>query len=111
MSNDFYALWLDKDMIYSSGFFESSEEDIETAQNRELDYICRKLRLKPGERLLDIGCGWGGLIIHAARKYGVQAFGITLSRAQLEFAQQRVREAGLVGARCGNAPTPSNRTR
>ena len=95
VSNDFYALWLDKDMIYSSGFFESSEEDIETAQNRELDYICRKLRLKPGERLLDIGCGWGGLIIHAARKYGVQAFGITLSRAQLEFAQQRVREAGL----------------
>ena len=95
VSNDFYSLWLDDRMVYSCAYFESSDEDIETAQARKLDYICRKLRLKPGQRLLDIGCGWGGLVIHAARRYGVDALGITLSQPQAELANARIASAGL----------------
>lgn len=96
VSNDFYSLWLDKQMVYSCAYFESPNEAIDTAQARKLDYICRKLRLRSGERLLDIGCGWGGLILHAAHHYGVRAQGITLSERQLQFAKDRIREAGLV---------------
>lgn len=99
VSNDFYALWLDRQMVYSCGYFSDPSEDIHTAQERKLDYICRKLRLEPGERLLDIGCGWGGLVKYAAEHYGVRALGITLSQPQVEFAQRRIAEAGL-GDRC-----------
>jgi len=95
VSNDFYALWLDKQMVYSCAYFETDDEDLETAQVRKLDYICRKLRLRSGERLLDIGCGWGGLIMHAARNYGVEALGITLSENQAMLARQRIEQAGL----------------
>lgn len=95
VSNGFYALWLDDRMVYSCGYFTHRDEDIHTAQERKLDYICRKLRLKPGERLLDIGCGWGGLVVHAAKHYGVEALGITLSQPQVEFAQKRIQEEGL----------------
>lgn len=95
VSNDFYALFLDKNMVYSCAYFERGDEDLDTAQERKLDYICRKLRLRPGERLLDIGCGWGGLLIHAAKHYGVEALGITLSRPQAELANERIRQAGL----------------
>jgi cyclopropane-fatty-acyl-phospholipid synthase len=95
VSNDFYALWLDKNMVYSCAYFHSPEDDLDTAQERKLDYICRKLRLRPGERLLDIGCGWGGLVIYAAQHYGVEALGITLSRPQVEYAQERIRRLGL----------------
>lgn len=95
VSSDFYALWLDRDMVYSCAYFESVDEDLDTAQARKLDYICRKLRLEPGERLLDIGCGWGGLAMHAARDYGVDVTGITLSAAQAGFAQRRIADAGL----------------
>ncbi len=95
VSNDFYGLWLGKGMVYSCAYFSRPEDDLDTAQTQKLDYICRKLRLQPGERLLDIGCGWGGLVIHAARKYGVHALGITLSRNQLELATERIRQAGL----------------
>ena len=94
-SNDFYALWLDKRMVYSCAYFATPEDDLDTAQERKLDYICHKLRLQPGERLLDIGCGWGGLVIHAAQHYGVEAHGITLSQLQAEWAQERIRQAGL----------------
>jgi cyclopropane-fatty-acyl-phospholipid synthase len=80
VSNDFYALWLDRRMVYSCGYFSTPEEDIHTAQERKLDYICRKLRLEPGERMLDIGCGWGGLVVYAAEHCGVEALGITLSQ-------------------------------
>jgi len=92
---EFYALWLDQRMVYSCAYFATPEQDLDTAQLRKLDYICRKLRLRPGERLLDIGCGWGGLIMHAAAHYGVQAVGITLSVPQAELARQRLRESGL----------------
>ncbi|HEX6372626.1 MAG TPA: cyclopropane-fatty-acyl-phospholipid synthase family protein, partial [Longimicrobium sp.] len=93
--NDFYALFLDERMVYSCAYFAAADEDIHTAQARKLEHICRKLRLKPGERLLDIGCGWGGLVIHAAREHGVHAVGVTLSERQAELAGQRVRDAGL----------------
>ncbi len=95
VSNDFYALWLDRQMVYSCAYFSRPDEDLDTAQARKLDYICRKLRLRPGERLLDVGCGWGGLVIHAAKHYGVQAVGITLSQPQADLANERIRQAGL----------------
>jgi cyclopropane-fatty-acyl-phospholipid synthase len=95
VSNEFFASWLDSRMIYSCAYFHSPDEDLETAQERKLDYLCRKLRLKPGERLLDIGCGWGGLVIHAGKHYGVRAVGITLSRRQVELANDRIRQAGV----------------
>jgi cyclopropane-fatty-acyl-phospholipid synthase len=95
VSNDFYALWLDRRMVYSCGYFSTPEDDIHTAQERKLDYICRKLRLEPGERMLDIGCGWGGLVTYAARHYGVEVLGITLSQPQVDFARKRIAETGL----------------
>lgn len=99
VSNDFYALWLDERMVYSCAYFKTGEEDIHTAQLQKMEHICRKLRLKPGERLLDIGCGWGGLAIYAAQRYGVDATGITLSEKQVALARQRIAEAG-VADRC-----------
>jgi cyclopropane-fatty-acyl-phospholipid synthase len=95
VSDDFYALWLDRRMVYSCGYFAHAEEDIHTAQKRKLDYTCRKLRLEPGERVLDIGCGWGSLVIHAAQHYGVEALGITVSQPQVDFARERIAEAGV----------------
>lgn len=95
LSNDFYTLWLDRNLVYSCAYFQKSDDDLDTAQAQKLDYICRKLRLKAGERLLDIGCGWGGLIIHAAHHYGVHALGITLSEPQLDFARRRIKQEGL----------------
>lgn len=91
VGNDFFALWLDRRMQYSCGYFPTGAEDLDTAQERKLEHICRKLRLRPGERLLDIGCGWGGLAMYAAEKYGVEVLGVTLSDNQVEYAQ-----AGLV---------------
>src|SRR5438132_4060113 len=99
VSNEFYQLWLDPAMVYSCAYFKSPDDDLEKAQTQKLDYICRKLRLRPGERLLDIGCGWGGLVMYAAEHYGVEAYGYTLSQQQAEFAQKRIQEAGLRG-RC-----------
>jgi cyclopropane-fatty-acyl-phospholipid synthase len=95
VSNDFYQLWLDRQMIYSCGYFVDPLDDIDRAQERKLDDICRKLRLLPGDRLLDIGGGWGGLVMYAGQQYGVHALGITLSHQQVELAQQRIRLAGL----------------
>ncbi len=95
LSNDFYRLWLDRDMVYSCAYFESGEEDIDQAQQAKLRLICRKLRLKPGDRLLDVGCGWGGLARFAAREFGAEVFGITLSREQLALARERVAAEGL----------------
>jgi cyclopropane-fatty-acyl-phospholipid synthase len=95
VSNDFYRLFLDSRMVYSCGYFADAAVDLESAQIAKLDLICRKLRLKPGQRLLDIGCGWGGLVMYAAREYGVDATGITLSRPQVELANERIGAVGL----------------
>ncbi|WP_172147995.1 MULTISPECIES: C17 cyclopropane fatty acid synthase CfaB [Pseudomonas] len=95
LSNDFYALWLDREMVYSCAYFETGGEDLEQAQQAKLRHLCRKLRLQPGERLLDVGCGWGGLARFAAREFGVEVYGITLSQAQLQLARQRVKDEGL----------------
>src|SRR5260370_5668442 len=96
VSNDFYRLWLDRRMVYSCAYFMSKEDDIDAAQARKLDYLCWKLRLRPGQRLLDIGCGWGALVIHAAKHFGVRADGITLSESQAEWARAKIAEAGFM---------------
>jgi cyclopropane-fatty-acyl-phospholipid synthase len=95
VSNAFYRLWLDEQMIYSCAYFSDPDEGLNQAQRNKLDHICRKLRLKPGERFLDIGCGWGALIFWAAQNYGVHAHGITLSRQQYEYTQSKIRELGI----------------
>lgn len=95
VSNDFYALWLDEQRVYSCAYFESPNDTLERAQRNKLEHICRKLRLRPGERLLDIGCGWGALVCWAAKNHGVKAHGITLSREQHAYALQRIRDEGL----------------
>lgn len=95
LSDDFYALWLDPLRVYSCAYYRNPEMNLMEAQQAKLDHICRKLALQPGERLLDIGCGWGGLIIWAAQTYGVQAKGITLSRNQYNYVRQRIQDLGL----------------
>ncbi|MEE2659502.1 MAG: cyclopropane-fatty-acyl-phospholipid synthase family protein [Candidatus Latescibacterota bacterium] len=95
LSNEFYRLWLDRNMVYSCAYFASPAEDLDSAQVRKLDFLCRKLRLQRGEKLLDIGCGWGGLIRHAVRNYGVEALGITLSQPQADLANERIHADGL----------------
>ena len=95
VSNEFYALWLDKSMVYSCAYFENTHNTLEQAQFAKLDLICKKLMLKPGEQFLDIGCGWGALVLHAAKHYGVIAHGVTLSQQQLALARQHIAQAGL----------------
>ena len=97
LSNAFYALFLDSRMQYSCAYFPSWEAGLEEAQQAKLEMICRKLRLAPGEKLLDIGCGWGGLICHAAANHGVVAHGVTLSERQFEGAKARIAAMGLAG--------------
>lgn len=95
LSNDFYQLWLDPEMVYSCAYFETGKEDLATAQLAKLRHLCRKLRLQPGEKLLDVGCGWGGLARLAAREFGVEVTGITLSKEQLALGRERVKAEGL----------------
>ncbi|MEO6909114.1 MAG: cyclopropane-fatty-acyl-phospholipid synthase family protein [Abditibacteriaceae bacterium] len=95
VSNDFFSLWLDKRMVYSCAYFKDDSTTLDDAQERKLEHICRKLNLQRGESLLDIGCGWGGMIMYAAKNYGVHATGITLSEEQLNYARERICEAGL----------------
>lgn len=95
VSNDFYQLYLDQRMVYSCAYFATPETSLDTAQERKLEYICRKLRLRPGQKLLDVGCGWGGLVMYSASHYGVDATGITLSQPQADLANQRIAAAGL----------------
>lgn len=92
---DFYRPWLDRRMICSCAYFETGGEDLDLAQERKLDHLCRKLRLRRGARLLDIGCGWGDIVCWAAERYGVEAVGVTLSRPQAEEARRRAAEFGL----------------
>jgi len=96
VSNDFYRLFLDPEMVYTCAYFQPDwHDDLARAQRDKLDMICRKLRLRPGERLLDIGCGWGALICHAAQHYGVKAVGVTLAEEQAALAREKVERLGL----------------
>lgn len=95
VSNEFYALWLDPRMVYSCGYFETADTNLEQAQLDKLDLICRKLDLRSGEYFLDIGCGWGALLLHAAKQYGVRAEGVTLSQKQFDWVTKRIKEENL----------------
>ncbi|MDF2563989.1 MAG: cfa [Massilibacillus sp.] len=95
LGNDFFSLWLDKTMSYSCAYFKTPEDSLEQAQLQKIDHILKKLNLKPGERLLDIGCGWGWLIIRAAQQYNVKATGITLSTEQFAAVTERIKKLGL----------------
>ena len=95
VSNEFYALWLDQRRVYSCAYFHTDQDSLDLAQEQKLDHVCRKLRLQPGERLLDIGCGWGALILWAAENYGADCTGITLSRNQYEHVQALIEQRGL----------------
>ena len=95
VSNDFYAQFLDPSMVYSCAYFKTPQMSLEEAQQAKLEHVCRKLRIEPGMRLLDIGCGWGAMAIHAARRHGARVLGITLSERQHELALERVARAGL----------------
>jgi cyclopropane-fatty-acyl-phospholipid synthase len=92
LGNDFYRIFLDEQMIYSSAYFEAESDSLETAQTRKLDHICQKLRIQPGDRVLEIGCGWGAFAIHAAKHYGSHVTGITISEEQWRYATKRVAE-------------------
>jgi cyclopropane-fatty-acyl-phospholipid synthase len=100
LANDFYALWLDRRMVYSCAYFPAGAENLDAAQEAKLDLICRKLHLRPGETLLDIGCGWGALALFAAKKYGALSLGVTLSENQVEWAREQVRAEGLQDRVC-----------
>jgi cyclopropane-fatty-acyl-phospholipid synthase len=95
LSNEFFSLFLDRSMTYSCAFFSRDGASLESAQDAKLELTCRKLRLRPGQRVLDVGCGWGSFAIYAATRHGVSVVGITLSEEQAQLARARVREAGL----------------
>jgi len=99
VSNEFYGLFLGPDMVYSCAYFRTDADTLEAAQQQKLDHILTKLRLAPDERLLDIGCGWGALVFRAVEKFGARAVGVTLSKNQYEYAQEKIREKGI-GDRC-----------
>ncbi|MBV9810795.1 MAG: class I SAM-dependent methyltransferase [Solirubrobacterales bacterium] len=95
VGNDFFALFLDRSMTYSCAYFSGGAQSLEEAQEAKLELVCKKLRLREGERVLDVGCGWGSFVIHAANRHGVHAVGITLSEEQARLARERAREAGV----------------
>ncbi|MFC0251455.1 class I SAM-dependent methyltransferase [Massilia consociata] len=97
VSNEFYAAWLDPAMVYSCAYFDNGDEDLATAQQQKIDHILRKIDLRPGQLLLDIGCGWGALVLRAATRFGARCVGITLSENQARLARERVARAGLQG--------------
>ncbi|AOW12009.1 cyclopropane-fatty-acyl-phospholipid synthase [Hydrogenophaga crassostreae] len=95
VSNAFYRQWLGESMVYSCAYFPNGNESIDQAQLKKMDHILCKIDLKPGQRLLDIGCGWGSLVLRAAQEYGARCVGVTLSKDQFDWARERVRAAGL----------------
>jgi cyclopropane-fatty-acyl-phospholipid synthase len=94
LGDEFYQLFLDQTLTYSCGYFTSERDSLQQAQLNKYEHICRKLKLRSGEKLLDIGCGWGGMLIYAAENYGVNGLGITLSRNQYEWANSKIKELG-----------------
>ena len=97
LGNDFYALWLDAQLLYTSAYFESAEQSLDEAQVAKMDHVCRKLGLRPGETVIEAGCGWGALALHMARRYGVRVLAYNLSREQIAWARERARREGLDG--------------
>lgn len=95
LGNDFYKLYLDESMTYSCAYFMTDKDTLDEAQQQKYEHICRKLCLREGDTIIDVGCGWGGMLLYAARNYGVHGVGCTLSRQQAEYASQRVKEEGL----------------
>ena len=95
LGNDFYKLYLDEGMTYSCAYFRTDADTLEQAQTQKYEHICRKLQLRRGETLLDVGCGWGGMLIYAARHYGTKGVGCTLSVNQRSYAKEKVAQAGL----------------
>jgi cyclopropane-fatty-acyl-phospholipid synthase len=95
VSNVFYRMFLGETLTYSCGYFATPDTSLDNAQRSKYDLICRKLDLQPGQRLLDVGCGWGGMVLHAAEHYGVRAVGVTVSHQQADLASERVKDAGL----------------
>jgi cyclopropane-fatty-acyl-phospholipid synthase len=97
LGNDFYALWLDREMAYTCAYFPAPDATLEEAQIAKFDLVCRKLRLKPDERVIEAGCGWGGLALHMARAYGVAVKAFNISKEQIRYARERARDEGLAG--------------
>ena len=95
LGNDFYRKWLDKDMQYTCGYFHTPDDTLDDAQDQKREHLCRKLRLAPGQTLLDIGCGWGGMLIYAAQHHGISGLGVTLSKEQAKEANERIARLGL----------------
>jgi SAM-dependent methyltransferase len=95
VGNEFYALWLDRNLQYSCGYFPTGSEDLDSAQELKMEHICRKLQLRSGERLLDIGCGWGGLARYAASRHGAKVLGVTLSKNQKAYADGQIAKSGI----------------
>lgn len=98
LGNEFFAIWLDRQMVYSGAYFKNADDDLDIAQEQKLRHLCAKLRLAPGQSLLDIGCGWGALALHAARYHGVEVTGITLSEAQQTLCNHKAYELALDNA-------------
>jgi len=97
LGNDFYARWLDAELVYTCAYFPDETASLEDAQRAKMDYVCRKLRLRPGERVVEAGCGWGALALHMARHYGVTVDAYNLSREQIRYARERASREGLAG--------------
>jgi cyclopropane-fatty-acyl-phospholipid synthase len=95
LGNDFYKLWLDRDLVYTCAYYENAKMSLDDAQRAKLDLVCRKLRLKPGERVIEAGCGWGALALHMARHYGVRVTAFNISKEQLTYARERADHEGL----------------
>ena len=99
VSNEFFALWLDSQRVYSCAYYRAADDSLDLAQQQKVDHICRKLNLQPGERFLDVGCGWGALIFRAAEKFGARATGITLSEQQFDYVTEQIKARDIAG-RC-----------
>ena len=103
--NDFFEAFLGERMVYTSGFFHDEHESLEQAQDNKMNLVCHKLMLQPGDEMLDIGCGWGTLAMHAAKNYGAESTGVTIGKNQTAFGNARIAKAGRRTARASCAST------